>query len=186
MVIRKNINLLILLICLHQFISIKVSSPGNHLIKKKKHSVINHLLDAMEHYKSGAGGTVKAGKLLIVEIRTSQYMRMKKEAQNIAKTIKSKLPGKTLNGSGNVNYVFCLTLGHFDFKYTYSLTILKNKKCRIKFSCRGSDLWDFEHGQSQNVKQYLHNLFQEDIPNFILGSGKKFTISYDFNYTFDV
>ena len=124
MAIKKNINLLILVICLHQFLSLKVPSPGNYLIKKKKHSEINNLKDAMEHYKSGAGGTVKAGSRLISEIKSSIKKTMKKEAQKISKNIKSRLPGKTLFGNGNVNYVSCLTLGHFDFKYTYTLTIL--------------------------------------------------------------
>ena len=181
MVIKKNINVLILLICLHQFTTFDIRT-----LIKKKYSQINNIGEAMQHYKSYAGGTVKAGSKLISDIKSSIKKVMKNEAQKIANNIKSKLPGKRYSGSGNVYYAFCLTLGHFDFQYTYSLTVQTNKKCKINFTCSGQDLWDFDHEKSQNLKRYFRNLMYEDIPSSILGPGREFYISYRFTYTVDV
>ncbi len=155
---------------------------------------IGGLSDALKHWRSKKGGTVRANATLIKEIKGGLSDAFK-DLQNI---IKNKMKDAAKNGTNHINSApgsrragWCLTLGSFsaNLEYDYSFDPNdKNKGYDIPIHFWGYDTWDFEFKKSQwyDLPTHLHNFFEELIPGYVAGEGKPFDVTYDFYHTLHV
>ena len=163
-------------------------------------SEINSFQDALNHYQSGAGGTVSAGSGLRSEMIGSDGF-ITGEAQilnGIAEKLRSvpcpQLYGYVSNSPGAFRGYRSLTHGSYrvDIEYDAYWTADSwihesdgrlSRIVRSSFSIRyhGSNDWDFEWNPNYS---FWENVSQELIPGAIAGSignPRAYTIRYDFN-----
>jgi len=153
----------------------------------------------LAHYRSGAGGTIPANKLIDNEIKKDKSYKqlindMKAQIQNELKAVSlTKTSGV---GSNSIKeYCSCTTLGSYGLtaKYNYKWTATAFKYGNGKY-CRtvstspftvplsGYDIWDFEPNEGYGT---IKNLLRETIPGIIAsfrsnGKAKAFTINISF------
>ena len=167
---------------------------------------INSFQDALNHYRSGKGGTVAAGPGLIAEMKADKSFDSM--LQNLSQGISAKLLSvKTNETSGIVSNSLGAyrgleaypTLGSYrlDIKYNANWTATEwikesdgrysrvvSSNFTIYFS--GENAWDFEWNENYGI---FKNITQELIPGYIAGSTgnpKNFTITYSTTHNFSL
>ena len=167
----------------------------------KQYSEIDNMCEAIQHYKNKSGKKVKANSNLIEHMKEydntifnlidyKSYKNVKKElidiiADKIKNAKKNKEKNPIIQSAPNSERgAWYLTLGSYalNIEYNKSIDLSKNSfTFRVHFY--GEDVWDFEKTNCSkwyDIACFLHNFFEEQIPEDIVGEGKKFIISYDF------
>ena len=141
--------------------------------------------DACSHYRSNAGGVVKANSRLYEEMKKHKsFHAFIEEMKNILrkKIEDTDLDSYVRNHPESNRPLHCATMGAYklNIEYNHKVTIGVNY---VTLHLYGEDLWDFKPSPDKGL---LKNLFDEIIPGIIAGRGKEFSISYDFHYTVEV
>ena len=167
---------------------------------------INSFQDALNHYRSGKGGTVAAGPGLIAEMKADKTFASM--LQNLSQRISEKLlTAKTNETSGTVSnspgayrgLEAYPTLGSYrlDIEYNANWTATKWEKesdgrysrlvsssFTVYFS--GENAWDFKWNENYN---FIQNVTQELLAGYIAGSvgkPKDFIITYSTTHNFSL
>jgi LysM repeat protein len=160
-----------------------------------KMSEINNLYEALEHFRSGAGGAVPAGPGLYSKIRASESY--KKHVAGSDSTLANRIINRTLSmvpfdqPSGHINNskgakigeLNVMPLGSYEFDVSYSSPWNASewgKDSRkvwssLEVSLSTNELFDFKN------EDYglIDNLTREYAPGKIAGVGKDFYINVD-------
>ena len=174
-----------------------------------KKDKIENFRDALAHYRSGAGGTVKAGESLYREMKEdSTYEehvkedgslpdRIAKRLENVSKELTS---GTFYNVPGtSVGQLKCETLGSYELGVTYTATwhagpwkksfwhfatgeYYRTISCDIEAQFVLNERWDFETNPEYTI---LGNMIREWIPEMIANMNainpRPFTITGSFS-----
>lgn len=154
--------------------------------KNKSEEGIGSLTDACSHYRSKAGGKVKANSSLYEEMKNDSSFCKKfinEMTDILTKKVLNANVGDTIRSAPDSNRpANCTTMGMYklNIEYNHKVTVGKND---IVLHLYGSDLWDFKPSKD---KGFLKNLTNEIIPGMIAGDGTPFEIIYDFKYTINI
>ena len=175
----------------------------NLLVAPAKKTQIDNFTDALAHYRSGAGGSVPAKKLITNELMkhktyTKFLQTLKDKAKTELKQVSvAKTRGTVSYASDKKTYLSSMTLGGYGLsaKYSFSWKATAFKKASNGRMCRtvsttapvtvsfdGYDYWDFEPNEGYSG---VKNLIREKIPGVIAswragGKEKPFTITVNF------
>ena len=147
---------------------------------------IGSLTDACSHYRSNAGGKVKANSNLYKEMKNDKsfYNKFVGEMTDILtkKVLNANVGDIIQNAPNSDRPVSCTTMGMYklNIEYNHKVTVGVNY---IELHLYGSDLWDF---QPSKDKSWFKNLTNEIIPGMVAGKGTPFEITYDFKYTINI
>lgn len=165
---------------------VQMIKAGFAQAKDKSGDGINSLTDACSHYRSKAGGQVKANPQLYEEMKNSSSFKNKFIPEMIKilkdKIIKADVGTLIKSAPGSNRPLSCTTMGMYklNIEYCHKVTVGVNY---VELHLFGSDKWDFETSKD---KGFFKNLTQEIIPGLIAGKGKPFDITYDFKYTVQI
>ena len=147
---------------------------------------IGSLTEACSHYRSNAGGTVKANSKLYEEMKNDNSFKNKFISEMIGilkkKIIDSDVGTFIQSAPGSNRPLSCSTMGMYklNIEYRHEVKVGINNVVLHLF---GSDKWDFEPSKD---KGFFKNLTQEIIPGWVAGKGTPFDITYDFKYTVQI
>ena len=149
---------------------------------------IGSVEEACSHYRSRAGGTVRANSRLYEEMKNDKsFPKFISEMRNILrdKIKKTDLDSYIRNAPESNRPLECITMGKYklNIEYNHKVSIGTNY---VKLHLYGEDLWDFKGSPD---KGFIGNMANEVIPGMIadfFGDGLEFNISYDFEYTVEV
>ena len=192
-----------LFICSISCASFNSFASVNLLVRPAKKEQIDCFNDALAHYRSGAGGTIPAKKLIDEElIKDRTYVAFK---QRMVEQVRKELANVDINAtSGSINYASkekqnldSTTLGLYglnnSYSYSWTATAFKDvdgKECRnvsttapVNMSLDGMNYWDFDPNTTYSgIKNSIH----EKLPGLIAqwnanGTCKAFTITINFS-----
>jgi len=146
---------------------------------------IANLRQATSHWRSCAGGVVRAHSLLYEEMKNHpSFSGFISEMEGIlrGKIEDTDVDSYIKNAPDSNRSLKCPTMGHYklNIEYNHKVNIGVNY---VNLHLYGEDLWDFEYAFD---KSFLDNLKNQILPLMVAGNGRKFSISYDFNYTVKV
>ena len=146
---------------------------------------IGSIGDACSHYRSKAGGVVRANSRLYEEMKKDKsFEAFISEMQGIlrGKIENADLDSYIRNFPESNRPLNCTTMGAYklNIEYNHKVTIGVNY---VDLHLFGEDLWDFKPSPDKGI---LKNFFDEIIPGAVAGEGVEFSISYYFYYTVKV
>jgi hypothetical protein len=158
------------------------------IFSSRSQTSIDNLGDAIQHWRSKAGGTIQGTRNLYQEmIHHFSFQERFGPSGTITKLIERKAIAAFRGRSGNFVTISnepnsragmsCPTLGSYSAKITYHHFITRGQN-KVRVHVSGSDRWDFEENPEAS---FLYNLFHEIIPRIFARDGTPFNITYDFD-----
>ncbi len=162
-------------------------------------SEINSFQDALNHYRSGTGGSIPAGNGLLGEMTASdsfvagERLLLKGIEDKLTEVPFVQTSGVVESAPGSYRGMRCFTLGSYRLNIRYSAcwfaddwvcegdgVYSRNVRSNFQIWFSGENGWDFEWNNTYNLWE---NISQELIPGAIAGSighPANYTITYQF------